>query len=644
MSTKYLPILLALSTLLTTGCSTKYASSVSDIKDKKLQEKRSEIKTSYSSDLTVYIDRSDKIKYICKNENLYNYSDGQCGYYDKSKHSYDNLIIQEEVFGISKDGYDPLTMPSDTKCGVGDLYGWLAIFMIEPFAIKDYTSKNKEACGYRYTKIDDTLIMERVIGIVYTFGTSFITGGNLHTREFDKEAFVNSIHNSRIDSYKDDIYKAIQGYKIDGGFNVIYLETGNYKSDLEDAYKILLKDKTKKAGFIFLDDDTKNLISIVVFDKYKESDLIASLSLQIGDIIEFKKRKNLNKLKNSDIIKQIPQEITLPKLPKIPQLSKSEYETNLAFDKRVSDALLDREYKIKDLQRDYSSSILKRNRYIEKLQISYKEYLDDMADTKYETIKELQANIKPLAKLLFLGNISGYEAKKFNYNAETQQLFFSISSKNRGYVQDVLAVVPPSSAKNIKQLQGFKILPELLYEDNKLQLKGFNIVDTIDNDSYILSYTDMNYKPKKVTVKIVAKKELIDKKASLAFKNAKQKDMPIIDYANQEIKYTDTSNRIDSKIPECFSSSEYNPAIVCGTGNSFEEAQKDAINKLAMKINVIVDVSYKSSNTVDAFKNTTKAQYNIKQTSKVEIKSDDYTVEKHGVNDGHYYISLRYLK
>lgn len=329
MSTKYIPIIITLTILLTSGCSSKYASSISDIQDRKLQEKRSEIKTSFSSDFTVYIDKSDRIKYICKNDSLYHYSDAECGYYDESRHSYDNLIVQEEVFGISQAGYDPLRMPHNTKCGVGSPYGWLAIFMVEPYAIKDFTSINKEACGYRYTKLDDTLITERVIGGIYTFGTSFITGVNLHTRKFDKEAFIDSIHNSRIDSYKDEIYRAIEDYNIYGGFNIIYLEKGSYKSDLENAYETLIKDKTKKAGFIFLDDDTKNMISIVVFDKDKDTDtdLISSLSLQIGDIIDLKKRKNLSEPTNSNIIKQIPPEITLPKLPKIIKLDKSEFET-----------------------------------------------------------------------------------------------------------------------------------------------------------------------------------------------------------------------------------------------------------------------------------------------------------------------------
>ncbi len=630
--------------ILTSGCSSKYADSISDIKDKKLLEKQSDIKTSFSSDFIVYIDKSDRIKYICKNEHLYNYSDNQCGYYDTSKHSYDNLVVQEEVFGISKDGYNPLRMPHKTKCGVGSPYGWLAIFMMESYAIKDYTSRDREGCGYRYTKVDDTLIMQRVVGGIYTFGTSFITGANLHIREFDKEAFISSIHSSRIDTYKDEIYKATAGYNIDGGFNIIYLEEGSYTSDLEDAYETLLKDKTKKAGFIFLDDDTKELISIVVFDKYRDTDLIASLSLQIGDVIDLEKRKNLSELKNSDIIKQIPQEIFLPKLPKISKLDKNEFETKAAFEKRVKDAKIERESSIENLQKEYSSNVLNRNRYIEELQASYQEYLDDMVDAQYETIKELQDSIPSLAKLLFLGNISGYEAKSFEYNAETEQLFFNISSKNRGYSQDVVATVSPSSAKNIKETQNFKILSELVYENSKLQLKGFEIVDTVDNDSYMVSYTDINYIPKKIVVKVVAQKELIVKEASLAFKNAKQKDMSIVDNTNKETWYIDVVNRVDTESPKWYSKREHDSSIAYGEGDTFNEAKKCALDELAMKINVIVDISYESSETISNFKNTAKREYKSKHSSKVELNSTDYKIEKRVKVGERHYVSLRYLK
>jgi len=607
------------------------------MQDKKHQDKRSAIKTSYSSDFTVYIDRSDRIKYICKNKSLYNYSEGKCGYYNKSKHSYDNLIVQEEVFGISKDGYDPLRMSYKTKCGTGSFYGWLAISMMEPFAIKDYSSKDKEGCGYRYTKLDDTLILDRVIGGIYTFGTSFITGANLHTREFDEEAFINSLHNSRIDSYKDEIYRAIEGHNIDGGFNIIYLKKGSYESDLKDAYEVFLNDKTKKAGIIFLDDDTKYLISIVVFDKYKELDLISSMSLQIGDILELKNSKKLNKLNIYDSIARLSAKISIPKSPEIPNLVQSEYETTVAFNKRVEDVRLKREATIRNLNKEYALEMQESNKYIGNLQTSYQEY-------QGETKEELQANISLLAKLLYLGNISTYEAKEFNYNAETQQLFFNISSQKRDYSQDVVAKVSSSSAKNIKENSSFLILPDLIYANSTLQLKGFKILDTINNDSYNVSYTNINYIPKMASVKIVIKNEFIDKEVSLAFINAIQNEINIEDM-NQEIWYVDIVNREDARKPVWFSKPNLSDDIKSqGEGDTLIEAINSAIGILSMSLNGRVYDLFESKEVVTNFKTTIKTTHTSKYLSEPKLNAGDYKVCRQEEFDGRWYVELLYIK
>ena len=640
MSTMYI-ILLVLS--LATGCSSKYTT-IKSIEDEKLQEQKSKIEISYSSGFTVYIDRSDRIKYICKNKSLYNYSDGECGYYDKSKHSYDNLIVQEEVFGTSKAGYDPLRMPNNLKCGTGSVYGWLAILMMDPYAIKDYTSKDKEGCGYRYTKLDDTLILERTIGGIYTFGTSFITGANLHTREFDKEAFIDSVHNSRIDSYKDEIYRAVEGYNIDGGFNIIYLEKGHYESDLEEAYRTLLTGKTKKAGILLLDYDSKNLISIVVFDKYKDMELISSLSLQIGDILEVKNNKNLNKLKYNDIIKRLPVEINLPKIPASPKLIQSEYETFSSFQKRVQDAEQERKATIESLQAQYSLKVANRNAHIIQLQHQFKEYLKDMSINRDETIKELQGAIPSLARLLFLGNLSGYIANKFNYNAETQHLFFTIDSAKKGYSQDVVATVSPSSARNIKDSSSFMLLPEITYKDSTLQLKSFKIVDTIDNDSYNVSYTDINYIPKRASVRIVSEKESIDKKVSVAFKNAIQIEKSIAD-ANREIWYVDGMSREGGEAPEwTIGITQTSELISLGTGDTLIEASKNSRDDLSMKIHVKIGNSLESREIVTNFKTDTKLIYTSKHSSEIELTSNDYEVYRQSKKNGRWYVALRYLK
>ena len=632
--------------LLLSGCVAKTPATFNDIKTSKHESSRKNIDIYTSKDdYLAYIDRSDKIKFLCHigDESIHRYENGICNYYDSKKHSYENLFVSEEVFSFSKTGYNPLESPRHLKCGVGSTYGWLTVLGIDKMKIKDYTSKDRSGCRYRFTKIDETMIPERIVNGAFTFMTSFITAGNLHIREFDREAFIDAIDNSNIDSYKNEIYKAVDGLSIDGGFDMIYLNSGSYASDLRNKYDDLLQDKSKKAGVIFLDNNTRELLSIVVFNKHKSSSITKSISFQIQDTINYLIQADSKRLETKDIKKYIPSEIALPKLPDIPKLVKSEYETRLEFNAKVENSVSKREMTIRDLQREYSLKVLNRNNYIDNLEASYIKYINNISFNKQTNIDELKNNIPLLTKILFLENISGYSAEKFQYNAESKQLFFTISSTHGGYSQKVVAIMPPSSAKNIKKYASYKIIPDIAYKDTRLELKGFEILDSADNESYKLSYTDINFTPEIISIDIVAKKESIDPKIATTFTYAKQQDQAIVDTTNQEIWYIDIANSLNARVPQWFLEPKRTEEILAyGEGNTLINAKHQARSELAMLIQVNISTSLNTHEIVTNFKHSFEVKSDSLESSNVKLHVNDYTVYKQEQIDGKWYVALKY--
>lgn len=634
--------------ILLSGCSSKLPSSVSEIKDVKHEERKKDIKITNGSEYSVYIDKSDKVQFIT-NDNV------KCNYYDEDKHSYDNIFIDEEVIGISQNGYTPFRSPDKVQCGIGSIAGWLVIFgplanerkkdIIYYSKIRDYTALNKYQCRYRYTKVQSMQILDRFVVGLLTFMTPFITAGNMHLREFDEDSFIESINESNIESYRKELFSLINTYEIDGGFDIIYLEKGDIEDSLKDKYEDLKKSKARKAGVIFLDDNTNALIAIIVFDKYKDSTLMKSISLEIDELFINAALSNQDILTNEEVMGYIPAEISLPILPIIKKPIKSEYQKLSDFNKKVQEAVSKREARIRELQRTYSLDVKERNTFIDNLAKGYKLYVEQSAKNKNKLVEELKINIPLLAKIMFLENISGYSADEFEYDPEEEKLYFTIFSNKGGFSQKAVAIVLPDTAKEIKENHNFKISPFIVYEDNLLQLKGFEIIETESNDNFKVSYTDVNFKPEVVSIAVIGKKEIINKELSNKFAKYKQIDSPIVDTSKKEIWYVDIANRVNAQIPTWFTSPDNNNHIISyGEGNTLTEAKSNARDELARIVKVHIDSSYKSVDIVNEFASSTEIEQRSTQTSSVDLDSSDYKLIKQDSVDGRWYVALRYLK
>ncbi len=647
--TKLILVLVVVLSFLSSGCSTK----MTQIENNKQENLKNNINLSSANGFKAYINQNNELKYLCFQDYV-----SSCNYETDEKHSYGNGTPEEEYFWVNSDGYYPNISPStkNVQCGVGSLWGWLAIFnsdslgsdsgsnIIGTNAITNYNKKNPKECNSRYTKLDSTQIGDRLGVGLLTFLTPLLTGGTMHTVKFDHEEFIDSIYISNIETFRSELIHITSQYDIEGGLDVIYLKQGDIKDQLDSKYESLLIDSSRKAGVIFIEEKSNKLLAISIFDKFKNENLIESISLQISELLNALNKDNSLVLQYDDITPYIPDNIPLPRIPAIPVLVKDEFEKKSTFNKRVENAVAQREKEIRNLQRQYSLDVYERNNYIDNLQQSYKFYLAQKAEEKNELLKELKENITDLSKVLFLENTSGFQANNFKYDAESEKLYFDIYSRNEGFSQEVVSAIPTETAKRIKQEKSFKIIPDIKVVGNSLQLAGFNILEPISNESYEVQYTNINFKPEMVSVSVVGMKESIQKEINNHFKQYKQQDATIVDTSKKEIWYIDIANSINAKVPDWFSNPSTNNKIIgYGEGDTLNEAKANARNDLSFMVKVKVNSVFENTGSINTFRTFNDTKIRTQQSSTIELNASDYKVLKQDSVDGRWYVGLEYI-
>jgi len=620
--------------LLISGCSQSTPQPIEKIKKEEHNSLKKHIILSSGTTLKAYIDDDKHLTFLCANES-------QCHYKVK------NFGKEIDAFWVNEKGYYPAyplePSTSGVKCGVGSLWGWLAIFAVPPFDIENYSSKHPYLCSTDFTTLDSTLLGNRFgIGLL-TFGTPFLTGGNLHTVKFDKEDFIDAIDTSHIETFKKQLLHDINAYDVQAGIDVIYLEQNDVEESLEDAYERVVSEKSIKDGVLFLKESTSAFVALDIFKKYDKVTLLESIGLQVEDILNQVAQNNTNILHYDEVLKYIPQEVEVPQLPPVPKLIKSEFETKAEFEQQLQDAVKKREQEILRLQQEYSRKIFERNSYIDVLQQSYKQYIENTTHQKEEFVKELQKNVSLLTKVLFIENISGYEGEEFHYDAENQRLYFYIVSKKHGFHQKVFIHVDAQTAKKIKLQKSYALEPLLHLQKMTLVLDGFELVELDSQKNYKVVYTNVNYKPQKMTLHIRTQKETIDKEINKYFKQYKQQDKPIIDVTKKEIWYIDIIKSVNAKIPQWFAHPNYTKGTVgYGDGETLEEAKVNARKDLAMSIATNVHVTMQLNEKSDSFQTFKEFKTSSKQSSDVNLSGYDYKVYKQEKVDGRWYVALEY--
>lgn len=621
---------------LTTGCSSKEPIGIEKIEENKVVGKNNNITIGGHGgrEFKIYLGDDNKIKYVCPSQDI-----NSCGYEAGSR---------EDFFWLNSDGsYFPGFTPrgKGVTCGTGSLYGYLALFMVKPFGVEDHSAKNPEICYSRFSKLDSTMIGPRVIFGLLTFGTPLISGGNMHTRVFDDVTFKQALSEANIESLKPHLRGQTGSQPLEGGLDFVYLSQDSITDDIEEKCNSILEDSSKKAGVVFMDKEKNRVLGASVFSEYKDEPVTQLISSQIQELIKNASGENEYILKNEDIAPYIPVEVAFPEIPAVPKLLKDEFETKAEFGKRVEAAVRERERQIRGIQRQYSLDVFERNSYIDNLQNSFKAYLEKEVEKKNGMVVSIKNNIPLLSKLLFLENVSGYNAKDFRYNAEEQKLYFNIYSGRNGFSQEVVSEMPAASAKEIKNSGKFRIIPDVEAKEGAIVLSGFRILDLASDKKFETKYTNMAYIPEVVSVSIVGEKEGFKAEASNQFQQYKQKDMPIVDTSSQEIWYVDVANTINAKVPKWFSEPSTDRKIIgYGEGTSLADAKSSARSDLSFMIKVKVNTVLTKTQGTNDFRSFSETKEQTKQSSVIELGPNSYKLFRQESADGRWYVALEYTE
>ncbi len=156
----------------------------------------------------------------------------------------------------------------------------------------------------------------------------------------------------------------------------------------------------------------------------------------------------------------------------------------------------------------------------------------------------------------------------------------------------MVAKVSVPAAKSIKETGQYTLTPKLRYQDDRIKMDGLNLAEISTGDIFVTNYTDINFRPEAISVKVVTQDNKINKEQSTIFKSYEQKPQQIVDINSKEVWYIETVNRINAKIPDWFSKPEQSKNVIgYGVGNSHEEAMLGARKDLAYTVKTTISSS-----------------------------------------------------
>ena len=535
---------------------------------------------------------------------------------------------RDDVIQISRNGFGVAYPTATFKCGHG--------------MGSDAVDGNDWACDSRFYATSNRLLTQRIVFGVLTFGLWDLMTWTVHEKSFDVDLLRDAVLDGHLDDLQNLLFATDTKINFRDEMAVVYVDI----NDIDDSYKNIIK-KPVGADYVVLLDERTNLPLYVLNVKgNQDKELPQAVNQQLSDFISSLAGRSVTSTIASgvDVKKLIPPEIPVPGLPPVPELSKSEYETKADFSERVKNAVSEREETIRKLQQQYQRDVYNRNQYVAALGESWQQYLDGKAGVQNDMVNKLRKNQTKLARLLYAINLGKFNASDLKYDAENQSLYFTATSTHFGFNQRMVAKVSAPLAKSIKETGRYTLTPKLIYQKDGIKMDGLSLEEISTGDNFDTSYTDINFKPESVSVKVSTREKVINKELSAVFKSYEQKPQPVVDSKSKEVWYIETKNRINAKKPDWYTTPEQSKnVIVYGEGDTKEEAMQSARKELAY----VVKTSISSSVEILNQDNTIRSYHDVKEhttaSTNVELKAGDYAVYKQdGSDDGKYYVALCY--
>lgn len=550
------------------------------------------------------------------------------------------IAEDEYLIYIGKNGYDTkLDKEHEFVCGRGNKLGYIGL--LHPiYILETFQSNNEAFCTHKFTSTSDYLLGERFGSGMLTFGTSLITAVDLHKERFDRELFKEVIIESKLYLARDKIIEKLSSLNIQNGLDVIYVDINNLEESFQDAYEDLVFENYKRDGIVLMDEESKRVISLVIFNKDVSvtKSIIEALSQISSDVVTL----NLKEIKESDIKSYIPKMIQTPNLPPVKKLIKDEFETKKEFLTRVEIEVQKREEKIRNIQREYELQVQRRNNYIYSLENSFLQYNKYIDEKKTKFFNKFIVESDNLAKLLFLERLSGYNAVDFRYDAELQRLYFNVFANNADIKNKSFIEIEPIYAKKIKYERAFDVIPIIESSHNTLKLKEIYLLS--DGNKYPVKFTDINYKPEQIFTTVKKPQEKITTVKNNTFESYVQQPLSLADNKNREIWYIDVAQRFNAKVPEWFQKTVVSKdgVVGYGTADTLSSAKAEARSEIAFMIssNVKSDISNKEYS--DNFNSNFTFQTDTAISTEVKLNNRQTEVIKQELVDGKWYVALNY--
>ena len=221
--------------------------------------------------------------------------------------------------------------------------------------------------------------------------------------------------------------------------------------------------------------------------------------------------KEIARLTNKvlNIYVDIPK-VPKPKLPPLPKLVKSQFETKKMFEERVNKEIGKREKIIRKLQKEYRQKVEARNAKILYIQ------------------KHLPQKLKEFQKGALKVVMGKFYFTNPKYDAETQTMYVTLKTSRSSYTKRVALQVPIYIAKKFyHHIKDVIAKVEFKFEKNKIILSAIDAI--YEENSYIAKLTDKDFKPQQIEV--VLKDKKVDFKSAeplkLSLQNPNLKDTQI---------------------------------------------------------------------------------------------------------------------
>jgi len=592
------------------GCSTNTNRIIEQQED---EAKRSHIVFKVQNpDYHIVLDKNNKVTQICNVE-----SRAQCNFPVGTR----NEIVQVSSQQIGLGGYSVIT----AACGEKNMY-YNPNERIDP-----------SECSSRFYRSSDYHIPAKLILGVFTLGIYEICCWDYHDVTLDAPKFQQAVESAHIADLQKLLYST-NATPTENVISVLYVDMDN----VDETYKQFIRLPSNNNSVLLIDQESNVPLFLIKLNNAKSEVLPEVVNKQLAGMMEYLSGNSSAKIK-VDIKKLIPAEVALPKLPPVPEMVKSEYETKSEFDDRVKKAVVEREDSVRNLSEIYRNNVQDRNLYVNALSDAWQQYIENKADEQDQFLKKVGKHRAQLAKLLYALDYGRFTATDMAYDAETKSLYFMAQSAHFDFAQKMVATVSPEQARSIKDGSNYTLIPKFEYQNGKILHAENILTELTSGDEFKLRFTDVNYKPTAVSIRVTSQTSNIAKAQSVVFKEYEQKPQNFVTNDTKEIWYIETRNSINAKVPEWFSAPTQNgKAIGYGVGNTYEEASTKARSELAYMVKTRVASTINMLTSDNTFRSFQEVKAQTMASTDVELTVGDYSVYKQTESDGRYYVALCY--